>query len=236
MNKTKICLAVDLGAGSGRVVAGIWDGAKLALDELNRFPNEPAKVDDGWHWNFEGLFGNIKKGIALAVKKYGDSVVSAGVDTWGVDYGLLDVNGKLVSAPFVYRDARTNGMQEKAFQCVPREQIYQRTGIQFMFFNTLFQLLAEKNFEKADRLLFMPDLINFFLSGVSVNERTIASTGQLLDPQTRDWDQKIIQAMKFPEKIFGQLIDAGTVLGNLLPDVAMETGAKNLQDSALRFS
>jgi rhamnulokinase len=229
VNKTKICLAVDLGAGSGRVVAGIWDGTKLTLDELNRFPNEPVKLDDGWHWNFEGLFGNIKKGIALAVKKYGDSVVSAGVDTWGVDYGLLDASGKLVGAPFVYRDARTNGMQEKAFQRVPREQIYQRTGIQFMFFNTLFQLLAEKNFEKADRLQFMPDLINFFLSGVSVNERTIASTGQLLDPQTRDWDRKIIQVMKFPEKIFGQLIDAGTVLGNLLPDVAAETGAKNLQ-------
>ncbi len=229
MNKTKICLAVDLGAGSGRVVAGIWDGKKLTLDELNRFPNEPVKVGDGWHWNFEGLFGNIKKGIALAVKKYGDSVVSAGVDTWGVDYGLVDVKGKLVGAPFVYRDVRTNGMQEKAFQSVPREQIYQRTGIQFMFFNTLFQLLAEKNLEKADRLLFMPDLLHYFLSGVSVNERSIASTGQLLNPKTRDWDYKIIQAMKFPERIFGKLVDAGTVLGSLLPDIAAETGAKNLQ-------
>lgn len=222
-------MAIDLGAGSGRVVAGIWDGTKLKLDEMNRFPNEPVKTADGWHWNFEGLFGNIKKGIALAVKKYGDAVVSAGVDTWGVDYGLLDKNGKLVSPPYVYRDARTNGMQEKAFERMPREEIYRRTGIQFMFFNTLFQLLAETNLERAERLLFMPDLLHYFLSGVAVNERTIASTGQLLDPQTRDWDWKMIQAMKFPERIFGKLIDAGTVLGNLLPDIAAETGAKNLQ-------
>lgn len=229
MNKTKVCLAIDLGAGSGRVVAGIWDGAKLELDELNRFPNEPVKAPDGWHWNFDGLFGNIKKGIALAVKKYGDLVVSAGVDTWGVDYGLLNKNGKLFTPPFVYRDARTDGMQEKAFERMPREEIYQRTGIQFMFFNTLFQLLAETNFEKADRLLFLPDLLHYFLSGVSVVERTIASTGQLLDPQTRDWDWKMIRAMKFPERIFGKLIDAGTVLGNLLPDIATETGAHNLQ-------
>lgn len=229
MNKTKVCLAIDLGAGSGRVVAGIWDGAKLELDELNRFPNEPVKAADGWHWNFDALFGNIKKGIALAVKKYGDSVVSAGVDTWGVDYGLLDKNGKLLAPPFVYRDARTDGMQEKAFERMPREEIYRRTGIQFMFFNTLFQLLAETNFEKADRLLFLPDLLHYFLSGVSVVEKTIASTGQLLDPQTRDWDWKMIRAMKFPERIFGKLIDAGTVLGNLLPDVAVETGARNLQ-------
>ena len=229
MSTHRICLAIDLGAGSGRVVAGIYDGHRLELVELNRFPNEPVKAADGWHWNLEALFGHIKKGIALAVKKYGDAVASAGVDTWGVDYGLLNANGKLMGAPFVYRDARTNGMQERAFEKMSREEIYRRTGIQFMFFNTLFQLLAEKHLEKAGRLLFMPDLLHYFLSGVQSNERTIASTGQLLDPQTRDWDWEMIRAMKFPEKIFGKLVDAGTVLGNLLPEVAAETGAKNLQ-------
>lgn len=229
MNKTKICLAIDLGAGSGRVVAGIWDGNRLGIDELNRFPNDPIKMSDGLHWDLDQLFGHIKKGIALAIKKFGDSVVSAGVDTWGVDYGLLNSRGKTIRAPFIYRDARTNGMQEKAFTRMPREEIYRRTGIQFMFFNTLFQLLAESNLDGADRLLFTPDLLHYLLSGVAVNERTIAGTGQLLDPRSRDWEAEIIGAMNFPRKIFGRLIDAGTILGPLLPAIATETGARNLQ-------
>jgi rhamnulokinase len=229
LNKKQICLAVDLGANSGRVVAGIYNGTRLELIELNRFPNKPVKEADGWHWNFENLFKNIKQGIALAIKKYGDEVVSVGVDTWGVDYGLLDANGKLICPPFQYRDARTNGMQEKAFERMPRQEIYQRTGIQFMFFNTLFQLLAEKNLERAERLLFMPDLVHYFLTGVCMNEKTMASTSQLLDPQTQQWEREIIRAMNLPEKIFGKLIDAGTVLGELLPDVAAEVGAKHLR-------
>ena len=229
MNKTKICLAIDLGAGSGRVVAGIWDGSRLGIDELNRFPNDPVKAADGLHWDLDQLFGHIKKGIALAIKKYGDAVVSAGVDTWGVDYGLLDTSGKMLAAPFIYRDARTNGMQERAFSRMPREEIYRRTGIQFMFFNTIFQLLAEADLERAERMLFIPDLLHCLLSGVQVNERTIAGTGQLLDPRSRDWEPEIVRAMKFPKRIFGKLIDAGTVLGPLLPAIAAETGARNLQ-------
>lgn len=229
MIKTKICLAIDLGAGSGRVVAGVWDGARLGIDELNRFPNEPIKASDGLHWDLDQLFENIKRGIGLAIKKYGDAVVSAGVDTWGVDYGLLDANGKLVRAPFIYRDGRTNGMQEKAFSRISREEIYRRTGIQFMFFNTLFQLLSERDLERAERLLFMPDLLHYLLSGVQGNERTIAGTSQLLDPRSREWEAEIIGAMKFPKKLFGRLIDAGTILGPLLPGLAAETGARNLQ-------
>lgn len=229
MSKTKICLAIDLGAGSGRVVAGIWDGSRLAIEELNRFPNEPVKAADGWHWNLENLFGHIKKGIALAVKKYGSAVVSCGVDTWGVDYGLLDANGKLCAPPFAYRDARTNGMMEKAFQRMPREEIYRRTGIQFMYFNTLYQLLAEKNLERAERLLFMPDLIHFLLTGVAANEKSIASTGQLLNPSTQTWDRNLIQAMGLPEKIFGGMVNAGAILGKLQSNVAAEVGAPHLQ-------
>jgi rhamnulokinase len=229
MNKTKICLAIDLGAGSGRVVAGIWNGNRLDLDELNRFPNGPIKAADGLHWDLDQLFDHVKKGIALAIKKYGDAVVSAGVDTWGVDYGLLDASGKLLRAPFIYRDARTNGMQEKAFTRMPRAEIYQHTGIQFMFFNTLFQLLSESDLERAERVLFMPDLLHYFLSGVQLNERTIAGTSQLLDPRSRGWEPEIIGAMKLPEKLFGSLVDAGTILGPLLPAIAAETGARNLQ-------
>ena len=233
MSRKRVCLAVDLGAGSGRVVAGIYDGARLELDELNRFSNDPVREADGWHWNFENLFSHVKKGVALAVKKYGDAVVSLGVDTWGVDYGLLDAGGKLLCAPFQYRDRRTQGMQEAAFRRMPRPEIYWRTGIQFMFFNTLFQLLAEAGsparFEKADRLLFMPDLVHYFLTGVAVNEKSIASTSQLLNPHTQAWECDLINAMNLPGKIFGRLVDAGTVLGELLPNVAAEVGAKNIQ-------
>ena len=233
MNQKKICLAVDLGAGSGRVVAGIYNGVHLELNELNRFPNDAVKKTDGWHWSLERLVAHIKQGIALAVKKYSEAVVSVGVDTWGVDYGLLDADGKLLGAPFQYRDSRTQGMQEEAFRRMPGKEIYQRTGIQFMFFNTLFQLLAETNsparLEKAGRLLFMPDLIHYFLTGICVNEKSIASSSQLLNPHTQEWEQDVIKAMGFPERIFGKLVDAGTVLGDLQPGVKSEVGAKRLQ-------
>ncbi len=233
MSKNLVCLAVDLGAGSGRVVAGIYNSTRLKLVELNRFPNDPVKQVDGWHWNFDGLLAHIKQGIALAVKKYGDAVVSVGVDTWGVDYGLLDSDGKLLDAPFQYRDSRTQGMQEEAFRRMPRKEIYQRTGIQFMFFNTLFQLLAEANspsrLEKAERLLFMPDLIHYFLTGICASEKSIASTSQLLNPYTQEWERDVIKAMGLPDKIFGKLVDAGTMLGELQPGVSSEVGAKRLQ-------
>jgi rhamnulokinase len=229
MSVKRVFLAVDLGAGSGRVVGGIYSGVHLELKELSRFTNDPLKEADGWHWNFETLFSNIKQGIALAIKKYGDAVVSVGVDTWGVDYGLLDAGGKLLNAPFQYRDGRTRGMQEEAFQRMPRKEIYRRTGIQFMFFNTLFQLLAETNFEKAERLLFTPDLIHYFLTGICANEKTIASTSQLLNPHTQSWETELIRTMQFPEKIFGKLVDAGTMIGELLPRVAAEIGAKKLR-------
>ena len=233
MNSRKICLAVDLGASGGRVVAGIYDGARLELNELSRFPNEPVEQDDGWHWNLEQLFASVKQGIALAAKKYGDAVASVGGDTWGVDYGLLDAEGKLLGAPFQYRDRRTEGMQEEAFRRMPGNEIYRRTGIQFMFFNTLFQLLAETNprarLEKAERLLFMPDLIHLHLTGEAVNEKSIASTSQLFDPRTQTWERDVIRAMGLPDKIFGNVVDAGTVLGELQTGVAAETGAKNLR-------
>ncbi|MGO8766971.1 MAG: rhamnulokinase [Limisphaerales bacterium] len=226
-------MAIDLGAGSGRVVAGIYDGARLELHEIHRFPNDPVKLADGWHWNLEQLFSHIKQGIALAAKKYGDGVVSVGVDTWGVDYGLLDADGKILGAPFQYRDSRTQGMQEEAFRQMPRREIYQRTGIQFMFFNTLFQLLAEANsggrMEKAGRLLFLPDLINYLLTGVSANEKSIASTSQLFDPRAQTWERQVIRAMGFPEKIFGELIDAGAVIGGLRPEIAKEVGTEHLR-------
>jgi rhamnulokinase len=179
LNQKKICLAIDLGASSGRIVAGIYNGSDLELDELNRFANDPIEKPDGWHWDLEELFQHIKHGITIAIKKYGDSVISVGADAWGVDYGLLDQNGKLFNAPFQYRDRRTQGMQEKAFQRMPQRQIYQQTGVHFMFYNTLFQLLAEMDssdrLEKATQLLFMSDLIHHLLTGRCLIEKTVAS-------------------------------------------------------------
>src|SRR5208282_5353390 len=145
--------------------------------------------------------------------------------------GLLDADGKLLCAPFQYRDGRTQGMEAAAFQRMPRETIYQRTGIQFMFFNTLFQLLAESpvRLEKTRPLLFMPDLIHYLLTGACVSEKSIASTSQLLNPHTQTWEPEVIRAMGFPEEIFGGLVDAGSVLGELQSSVSAEVGAKRLQ-------
>ena len=178
-------LAIDLGAGSGRVMAGHFDGKKLRIEEINRFANDGVRLPTGWHWNLLQLFTDIKRGLAEANKRHGASLVSLAVDTWGVDYGLIDKHGRLLGEPWMYRDSRTDGMMDEAAKILPREDIYNRTGIQFMFFNTLFQLLAEarKNPEAvaaADQLLFTPDLLTYWLSGERVVERTIASTSQLL--------------------------------------------------------
>jgi rhamnulokinase len=231
-----VYLAVDLGAGSGRVLAGLYDGETVTLRELHRFPSEALQLVDGWHWNFEGLLADIKKGIRLALAEYGDQVISLGVDTWGVDYGLLDAGGKLLDQPFQYRDKRTDGMMEEAFSRMPQAEIYRRTGIQFMFFNTLYQLLAEmksasslKLAGRAETLLFMPDLVNYCLTGRRVSERSIASTGQLLDARTGAWDFDLLDKMGFPKKIFTELVDAGTSLGTLLPECQEELGRSDLK-------
>jgi rhamnulokinase len=234
MSALRVCLAVDLGANSGRVLAGIYDGRLLELRELVRFPNDPVKTADGWHWNMEALFAHIKNGIAQAARQFGPALISVGVDTWGVDYALLDAGGQLLGAPFQYRDARTGGMMEEAFRRMPAREIYRRTGIQFMFFNTIFQLLAEARsparlLETADRLLFIPDLVHFWLAGCRANERSFASTSQLYDPRARDWDRDLIAAMGLPARIFGPLAEAGTRLGLLRPGLAAATGAAGLQ-------
>ncbi len=234
MNTRHVCLAVDLGAGSGRVVAGVLDNGHLDLRVVHRFANEPVHLEDGWHWQFDQLFAEIKHGIREAIRIFGDDVHSVGVDTWGVDYGLLNANGELLAAPMQYRDSRTDGMMDVAFERLPRTEIYERTGIQFMFFNTLYQLLAEargakQRFDQAERLLFLPDLINFHLTGKQATERTIASTGQLLTAATQEWDRPLLAAMELPEKIFGDLVDAGTDLGPLLPAIATSPGAEPIR-------
>jgi rhamnulokinase len=227
-------LAIDLGAGSGRVMAGHFDGKTLRLEEVNRFANEGVRLPSGWHWKASQLLSDIKRGLAEAHKRHGASLASLAVDTWGVDYALIDAHGRMLGLPWMYRDSRTDGMMEAAAEILPRREIYRSTGIQFMFFNTLFQLLAEtrKNREAvaaADQLLFMPDLLTYWLSGERVVERTIASTAQLLAVGTGNWDLELAEKMGIPARLLRPTTDPCTPIGSLLPEVMEETGCGKLQ-------
>ena len=230
----KVYLAVDLGASSGRVIAGVYDGRKLALEEVHRFPNLGHPIHDGFYWDFLALFAEIKAGLAKAAKQYGKSLVSLGVDTWGVDYVLIDQRGELLGLPHQYRDPRTTGMEDAVARRMPKEKVYGITGIQFMFFNTLLQLQSEVEsgspaLANAHRLLFTPDLINYWLTGRAVNEYTIASTSQLLDARTRTWSRRLAKAMGIPPRIFGDIVPPGTVVGDVLTAVREETGLPRLR-------
>jgi rhamnulokinase len=206
-------LAIDLGAGSGRAIVGTVASGRLELREVWRFANEPVVVDGVLRWNFDALMENIRHGIALA----GDGLRGVGVDTWGVDFGLLDAEGTLISPPVCYRDTRTQGMLAVADRLVPRDEMYAATGIQQMEINTLYQLMATPADElaRAHRLLFTPDLINHMLTGEAANEYTIASTSQLLDPRSRGWATDIIERLAIPHRLFGEIVAPGAVVGRL---------------------
>lgn len=227
-------LAIDLGAGSGRVMAGHFDGRKLHIEEITRFANDGVRLPTGWHWNVLQFFSDIKRGLAEAQKRHGTTLKSLAVDTWGVDYGLIDRHGRLLGMPWMYRDGRTDGVMDEAARLMAREEIYNRTGIQFMFFNTLFQLLAEvrnnpEAVAAADQLLFMPDLLTYWLSGERVVERTIASTSQLLKAGGADWDLDLAETMGIPARLLRPTTDPGRTIGSLLPSLQEETGCGALQ-------
>ena len=228
MSEPHTYLTIDLGAESGRVMLGcLQQDGKLALNEIHRFANGPVRQADGLHWDVAHLWREIKKGMRIAAAQAGSSLSSIGLDTWGVDFGLLDHNDELLADPFHYRDSRTNGMMEKAFARLSRDEIYRRTGIQFMQLNTLYQLIAMaegSQFANAQTLLFIPDLFNYWLSGVKGNEYTIASTSQCLNPSTRSWDIELLSAFGIPPRLFGPILQPGSILGSLLPAVAAETG------------
>ncbi len=231
MPEKNIHLAIDLGAGSGRVLAGEWHHGRIDLHEIHRFTHQPLTLDSGHHWDADALRQDILDGLKLAVEKFGSRIASMGADTWGVDYGLLNREGELLGPPFQYRDSRTDGMMERAAELMPENEIYARTGIQFMFFNTLYQLLGEKasHLDDAADLLFMPDLVSYWLTGQRVQERTIASTSQLYNPTSRDWDSGLIETMGFPARLFKPLTDPGTVLGSVTAEVAKATGLQDVQ-------
>lgn len=217
MGKTNY-IAVDLGASSGRIMLATLDGEKISLREIHRFPNGPIEENGSLHWDFKALFGEIAAGLAkaLAAEK---NIASIGIDTWGVDFGLLDAGGNLLENPYHYRDSRTEGMIDKAAQTLPKKEIYFNSGIQFMPFNSLFQLLAYKNkpeiLSKAASLLFMPNLIMYFLTGQISAEYTVASTSQMVDMNTGRWSQKLIEAFDLPKAILPEIIRPGTTAGAL---------------------
>jgi rhamnulokinase len=219
-------LAVDLGAESGRVVLGGFDGKAMSFEEVHRFPNTPVRLPDGLHWDVLHIVEEIKNGLAK-VASGGRRIESLGVDSWGVDFGLLDRDGALISNPYHYRDPRTEGMDRRAFARMPREEIYGATGIQFMPINTLYQLLAMEGsplLEAAQELLLIPDLIGYWFTGEKACEATNASTTQLYDPRSGTWAHELLAKMSLPAHVFGQIIPPGARLGSLLPQVAGETG------------
>jgi len=229
----KVYLAVDIGASSGRVMAALFDGTKIELKEVHRFVNKMNEINGEYHWDIHNLFSDIKTGLTKAAETYGSSIISIGVDTWGVDYGLLDSEGELIGLPFAYRDPRTNGMEEETDKRLSLKEVYDTTGIQFMFFNTLFQLLSEvvtdrAELKQADRLLFTPDLLNYWLSGVATTEYTIASTSQLLDVETKTWAIDMLTKLGIPTNILGDIIQPGTCIGKTLPAIEEETGLNSV--------
>ena len=219
-------LAVDLGAESGRVFLGSFNGERVALREVHRFPNVPVRVADGLHWDVLRISHEVKEGLAKAARE-SEVLESVGVDTWGVDFALLDRDGALVSNPYHYRDLRTEGMIERAAERVMDEKLYRTTGIQFLPFNTLYQLLAFEDsplLGAADTLLMMPDLIGYWLTGEKACEYTVATTTQLYDLGTADWARDLMRKLNIPERIFPEIVPSGTQLGTLLPEVREETG------------
>lgn len=225
--------AVDLGAESGRVILGQLDDNKLNLKEIHRFTNGGVRIGGSLHWDVLRLWDEIKNGLQLAVQESAGSLSSIGLDTWGVDFGLLAADDTLLGNPFHYRDSRTEGMLEEVFSLVPQDEIYRRTGIQFMQLNSLYQLYAmvrddSSLLSNAERFLNMPDLFNFFLTGRKANEFTISTTTQCYDPQQGTWALDMLDQLDIPGHIFGEIIQPGTVLGELRPSVAQELNVSNI--------
>jgi rhamnulokinase len=221
-------LAFDLGAESGRTILGTLEDSKIVTRELTRFPNGPVRLAGHLHWNLLGLFEDIKKGLMACASEAG-APESVAVDTWGVDFGLLAKDGSVLGFPYAYRDEHTQGMMREFFRRVPKDKVYERTGIQFLPFNSLFQLFAmvrrrSSLLECARDLLFMPDLFSYLLSGEKANEFTIASTSQLMDMQRRVWSSELMAALGVPMSVLQRVLPPGSVIGQLSPSVAEEVG------------
>jgi sugar (pentulose or hexulose) kinase len=221
-------IAFDLGAESGRAVLGTLDGGHLALAETHRFANPNGRMNGHLHWDLLAQWEQLKTGLRKTAGG-GTRIDGIGVDTWGVDFGLIGRGGEILGYPYMYRDSRTDGVMDKAFARVSREKIFDATGIQFMQFNSLYQLMAmnESNralLDSAETLLFMPDLFNYLFTGIRKSEFSIATTSQMYDPRQRRWAGQILDALDLPGRILPEVVPSGTVLGPLRDDVASECG------------
>jgi rhamnulokinase len=227
----KAFLAIDMGASSGRHVAGLFDGSRLRLEEAYRFDNGPVQAAGQLYWDLLGQWAHVKLGLRAAAERF--QITSVGVDTWGVDFALLGRGDTLLGNPVCYRDARTNGMLEKAFEIVPRETLFEHTGLQFMQFNTVFQLLAMRLgrspiLEAAESFLMMPDVFHWLLTGIKSNEFTNATTTQMFDPRKQTWDYGLLERLGLPTHLFRPTIAPGTKLGALTESVVQETGLRGV--------
>jgi hypothetical protein len=232
MAQTRKFVAIDLGASSGRVLLGRWDGSRFDLGEVHRFANGPVSTMGHQHWDVLSIWAQIKSGLSccLSGEAHGtDGLSGLGIDTWGVDYALLDRDGRLLGNPYHYRDRRGDGMMDLVFERVPRSEIYDATGIQPLQINTLYQLFSMVRADDpilgaAKTLLPMPNLFGYWLSGVAAAEYTDATTTQCLEAREGRWATEMLGRLGIPTGMFPQLVLPGTVMGPLLPEVAMETG------------
>ncbi len=221
-------LAIDIGASSGRHILGSLKDGRMELEEIHRFPNGMKEQDGESVWDVDELFTQIKAGMKKC-REAGKIPVSVGVDTWGVDFVLLDRNGQRMGSATAYRDGRTRGMDREVYKIISEEALYTKTGIQKQIFNTIYQLMALKKqreslLEGAEMLLMMPDYFHYLLSGTAAAEYTNATTGQLVNPDTKDWDFDLIDRLGYPRKIFQRIVAPGTVLGELRKEVQEEVG------------
>ena len=237
MAEVKKYVAVDLGAESGRVMLGWVSAEKIVLEEIHRFSNGPIEEKETLRWDFGKLLDEVKSGIKKAAKKVHNQIAGIGVDSWGVDFGLLDADGELIENPYHYRDSQTNGMMEKAFELISKREIYENTGVQFLQFNSIYQLLAMRlansaALAKTKNLIFTADLFSCYLCGNPsetsragmYGEYTLASTSQLVDMRTGKWSRKIFDKLSLPIDIMPQIVKPGTVVGELGDKIRKELG------------
>ncbi|HQU82303.1 MAG TPA: rhamnulokinase family protein [Pyrinomonadaceae bacterium] len=225
-------IAVDLGAGSGRVF--LCDlGENFSLEEIHRFQYPPNQENGHLRWDFAKIFSEIKTGLKSAGERAKDldkKIYSIGVDSWAVDYGLIDKDGNLIANPICYRDSRTNSAMQKVFEIVPKSEFFAKTGIQFLPFNTIFQFFSEAAIlQKAEKLLLLPDLINYFLTGKTFAEYTNATTTQFLNAETKNWDFESLEKLNLPTNILPEIVEAGTNLGFLKTEISGELILKDVR-------
>ena len=222
----KYYLAIDIGASGGRHILGWYESDRLHTEEVHRFENGMHEINGSLCWDYQALFDEIVKGLEKC-KQVGKIPASMGIDTWGVDFVLLDKQGNVLGDTIAYRDNRTDGMEEAVFKLISKEKLYERAGIANNIFNTIFQLMAVKStdlLKKAETMLMVPDYLNYLLTGVAKTEYTEASTSGLLNAESRNWDDEIISACGFPRHVFTEIVEPGTKIADLKPELASKLG------------